>query len=261
MMQTKPGTPLAFEACENFRELGGYSGMNGKKVKYGVFYRTPALCNITTPHDLALFDSLNIKTVFDFRSEKERADLPDPTFKGVTEYAISAMVTPDGNEVNFDLEHLFSSTDGIGAVLADMNDGYSRMPFANKAYRAMFAQIIAGNTPLLFHCTAGKDRTGVAAALILRALGVSRADCIADYLITNICRKNNVEMLCKMLAKKIPAEQAAEYAPLLAGVKEESLVRSLDAIDAKYPDFETYLSAECGVSTQALTKMRADYLI
>lgn len=260
-MTYQPGTPLAFEACENFRELGGYTGLGGKKVKHGVFYRSPALSNIKTPHDKALFESLGIKTVFDFRSEAERGAAPDPAFDGVTEYEISAIVTQTGAEVNFDLEKLLASADGIGTMLADVYDGYRNLPFANKAYRAMFAEIIAGNTPLLFHCTAGKDRTGVAAALIMRALGVSRADCMADYLITNTCRKNNVAMLTALLAQKISAEDAAKYAPLLAGVKAESLALSLDAIDAKYPDFEAYLAAECGVSAVALCKMRADYLV
>ena len=59
------------------------------------------------------------------------------------------------------------------------------MPFGNPAYRALFGAIRAGQTPILFHCTAGKDRTGVAAALILKALGVSREDIVEDYLLTN----------------------------------------------------------------------------
>ncbi|MEG1381351.1 MAG: tyrosine-protein phosphatase [Ruthenibacterium sp.] len=261
MTENKLGMPLPFEACENFRELGGYLGMNGRQVKRGAFYRAPALGYIKSPHDVAMFNSLGIKTVIDFRSEAERSALPDPTFPGVTEYPISAMVMPEGGDVNFDLEALLSSAAGVQKMLTEVHGGYRNLPFANRAYCEMFAQIVAGNTPILFHCTAGKDRTGVAAALILRALGVSRADCMADYLITNTCRKNNIEMLSSVLCKTIPADKATGYAVLLAGVKAESLALALDAIDAKYPDFETYLAAECGVSSQALAKMRSDYLV
>lgn len=80
MQQERPGAPLPFEACENFRELGGYTGCGGRHVKYGAFYRSPALANIKTPADRARFEALGVRTVFDFRSEKERTLAPDPGF-------------------------------------------------------------------------------------------------------------------------------------------------------------------------------------
>ena len=83
MQQERPGAPLPFEACENFRELGGYTGCGGRHVKYGAFYRSPALANIKTPADRARFEALGVRTVFDFRSEKERTLAPDPDFPGV----------------------------------------------------------------------------------------------------------------------------------------------------------------------------------
>ena len=69
MQQERPGAPLPFEACENFRELGGYTGCGGRHVKYGAFYRSPALANIKTPADRARFEALGVRTVFDFRSD------------------------------------------------------------------------------------------------------------------------------------------------------------------------------------------------
>ena len=104
MQQERPGAPLPFEACENFRELGGYTGCGGRHVKYSAFYRSPALANIKTPADRARFEALGVRTVFDFRSEKERTLAPDPAFPGVVNIPASAMLAEDGSVVDFDLE-------------------------------------------------------------------------------------------------------------------------------------------------------------
>lgn len=76
----QPGAPLPFEAVTNFRELGGYEAAGGRHVKCGVFYRAPALANVKTPHDVALYKSLGVHTVFDLRSAAERTAWPDPSF-------------------------------------------------------------------------------------------------------------------------------------------------------------------------------------
>ena len=156
MQQERPGAPLPFEACENFRELGGYTGCGGRHVKYGAFYRSPALANIKTPADRARFEALGVRTVFDFRSEKERTLAPDPDFPGVVNIPASAMLAEDGSEVDFDLEKLLRSEDGIRMLTEGVHESYARMPFGNPAYRALFGAIRAGQTPILFHCTAGK---------------------------------------------------------------------------------------------------------
>lgn len=260
MHHANPGTPLPFEKAENFRELGGYVGFGGKHVRHGIFFRTPALCNVATPHDIALFESLGIKTVFDFRSSAERAHQPDPDFSAVTRFDISAITNPDGTEVNFDLKAVFQNAGGVQQMIDDVHQSYALLPFANKAYQTMFREICAGNTPVLFHCTAGKDRTGVAAALILLALGVPREDVIADYLLTNSCRGTDTAAIAKKIELLVPDSNAMEIAALVCGVRRESIELALDAITQKYPDFESYLAAECGVTDVMLAQMRADYL-
>lgn len=211
MQQERPGAPLPFEACENFRELGGYTGCGGRHVKYGAFYRSPALANIKTPADRARFEELGVRTVFDFRSEKERTLAPDPAFPGVVNIPASAMLAEDGSEMDFDLEKLLRSEDGIRMLTEGVHESYARMPFGNPAYRALFGAIRAGQTPILFHCTAGKDRTGVAAALILKALGVSREDIVEDYLLTNACRTTGRDQFRGMLERAgLPTAQAQQ---------------------------------------------------
>ena len=261
MQQPKPGTALVFEACENFRELGGYVGCGGKRVRYGVFYRAPALANLHTPADREHFLSLGIRTAFDFRSESERALAPDPEFPGVKNIAVNALFTPDGSEQNFDLEEIVRSKAGLRLLTEGVHEGYVRMPFENPAYKALFAAILADETPVLFHCTAGKDRTGVAAALILRTLGVSRKDIIADYLLTNHYRVRSGAAFCKTLEQMgVPAPLAAQVARVGSGVRRKSIESALDAIDARYPRFEDYLAEQIGINAAALAHLRATYL-
>ena len=76
MTHAAPGTPLPFEACDNFRELGGYQGLGGKHVKYGVFYRTPALANLHTPADLERFASLGVRTILTSARTRKKSKCP-----------------------------------------------------------------------------------------------------------------------------------------------------------------------------------------
>lgn len=261
MQKRTPGQQLPFAACPNFRELGGYRGADGRCVRYGVFYRAPALEAIAAPADRALFDSLGIRTIFDFRSETERRLAPDPAFLGIEHIAVNALTAPDGGEQDFDLEKLIGTDAGLRLLTEGVHESYARMPFDNAAYRALFDAIRADKTPLLFHCTAGKDRTGVAAALILRALGVSRADIIADYLLTNKYRAVGQESFrARLAAMGLPEEKAALVARQAIGVRRESIESALDAIDARYPSFETYLAAELDTDAAALAALRARYL-
>lgn len=254
------GTPLSFVACENFRELGGYLGLGGKTVKHGLFYRAPALSNLRKAEDIALFASLGIRTVFDFRSTTERIAEPDPVavLCGARHVEMSAIVDAAGNEVNFDfMEALKQGRPAIDVLQNTLRERYANMPFANPAYKALFAALAAEEVPLLFHCTAGKDRTGIAAALILKALGVSRANIVADYMQTNACSKKGYLQLAEMLKRHFPEQVALDLACVTASVQEESILSTLDEMDARYPDFADFLSAEYAFDRQALERLRA----
>ena len=174
----------------------------------------------------------------------------------------SAMLAEDGSEVDFDLEKLLRSEDGIRMLTEGVHESYARMPFGNPAYRALFGAIRAGQTPILFHCTAGKDRTGVAAALILKALGVSREDIVEDYLLTNACRTTGRDQFRGMLERAgLPAAQAQQVTEIATGVRRESIESALDAIEDKYPSFEEYLRAEFEIGAAELEDIRARYLV
>lgn len=260
-----PGTPLPFEQAENFRQLGGYAGAEGKRVKNNVFYRSGALCDaVRTPHDKALLESLGLKVICDLRSSQEREQMPDPDVPGARRQEISAMTMADGQEINFDLASFFTlPAEELDAVMDQVQRGYADMPFGNEAYKGMFRYLCDGDVPLLFHCTAGKDRTGVAAMLILKTLGVSDEDVMADYLQTNVCRAQSRAALQEKFAAALGGqldESRRRLVGLLTGVEAEALQLTMDAIRGKYLRFEDYLLAEYGIDEQMLARLRRMYL-
>ena len=146
------------------------------------------------------------------------------------------------------------------ALFKQVHDCYAALPFHNAAYKAMFAEIQQHHTPLYFHCTAGKDRTGVAAALILLTLGVSRQDVLADYMRTNDCRPGSTGKIAEILHAHFSPEKAKAISALACGVKEESLALALDSITQKYADFDAYLLAEYNIDAPARAALCEAYL-
>lgn len=257
-----PGTPLPFEGPENFRELGGWPAAGGRRVKYGLFYRCGALCEIKTPADKALFASLGVRVICDLRSSMERAALPDPEYPGIVRHDLSAILTQEGQEVNYDPREFARSTPAqLSEVARSMKGIYARLPFHSEAYRAIFREIQNRRLPLLFHCSAGKDRTGIAAALILLALGASRETVTEDFMLTNRCRPRETARLEKRLAAQLAADPGfAPYMQAVGGVLQQNLDAALDAILARYGSFEEYFAAEYGLDAPALARLRDDCL-
>lgn len=199
---------------------------------------------------------------WDLRSESEKRQEPDPVFAGVEYIGRSALRDEQGRDVDFDIEAIFAGGEqSVAEMLRTVDGGYAHMPFQNSAYVELFRILADGRVPLYFHCSAGKDRTGIGAALILLALGVDRETVMKDYLITNSCRPKSRQRVTKMLEHFFAPERAKELAALTTGVQRSSLERALHAIDARYPRFEDYLAAECGVQEQTLARIRAMYLV
>ena len=254
--QSQPGTPLPFDGADNFRELGGYPVQDGRHIRRGVFWRTGALGKLVSEHDRSLFLSLGIRSVLDLRSSAERQYLPDPPWLGAKLYTVSAILDEAGQEVNFDPRFLAAQSAQMTQryLEADIPRIYERLPFANPAYRQLFACVLSGQTPILFHCTAGKDRTGVAAALLLLALGADRQTVRHDYLLTNRWRADSIH------AAQEKEPERADLLLQLMSVRSTDLDRSLQAIDRRYPSIEAYFFREYGLDAAALERLRDLYL-
>lgn len=220
------------------RELGGYAAAGQKRVKWGVLYRAGELFSMTG-NDKKLLEKRNITTIVDFRAKDERDAAPDTvpaTVKERLELPIDAgnlmgmAYTPDGAE-------------------AEMKKLYRALPEEGvPRYRVLFARLAdPANVPLLFHCTAGKDRTGLAAALILYALGADMKTIFDDYL-------ESVIHLQKRLA---PVFESQPYMVPYMTVQKDYLETAFARME-HYGGLDGYIRKELGAD---IGRLRALYTV
>lgn len=232
----------------NFRDVGGYETEDGRFVRWGKIYRSAALSGLT-PDDLAKIEALDIDYVYDLRSVGERRDEPTRWPEtGATlvshdyELDISAFMTA------------FAEGPSAEKVRAAMTAFYPAVVDSHKIqFRAVFTELLEGDDgAILYHCSAGKDRTGVQTALILSALGVPREVVIEDFLLSNQHHK--------MSGDSGPmAGMPPEVLEVLGGVERPYLEAFFAEIDRRYGGVEGYLAAELGVGAADIQRLRALY--
>ena len=161
---------IHFEKIENFRDLGGYESNYGE-TRFGVVYRSATLA-YATKKDIEKLASLGIKTILDLREDRLKKELPDPMKKD------SRFVVIERN------------VNGSGRIPKDYQDGvdsYIEMLEDPASAREIFKTILNCEKPMVFHCNAGKDRTGVFALILLLLAGVHKDDINADYMLSYPC--------------------------------------------------------------------------
>ncbi|MDZ7282978.1 tyrosine-protein phosphatase [Sphingomonas sanguinis] len=253
------GTPVAahnrvlpLQGGRNFRDLGGYRTADGRTVKWGLLYRSGQMHDLT-PADYVTLQKLGIRTVCDFRDTRERTTEPTLWPAGHSpkvlsdDYALdmSAMKIP-GDPASWTHEQVVTAMTATYPKLLDQFNGQ---------YRRMFAELLAGDVPLAFHCTAGKDRTGVAAALLLTALGVPRATIVDDYLLSNQHMAPAPAHPTGFWAKLSP-----EAARTFAGV-DRRYIDAVFAVTDRHPGGTMgYLRDELGLDAGKIARLRALYL-
>ena len=229
----------------NFRDLGGFQGADGKHVAWGKFFRTDGLSDLTDG-DLAYLASIPVVTFADFRTDEESLRYPDripPTAKTVLHLPIApGYLNPAGPR---NLEDYGSPDEFMLHMYRDLalDKGITA------TYKKFFAAVQnEKDIPLIFHCSAGKDRTGIAAALILTTLGVDRETILEDYEISNVYLGNKYAALVK----------EKPYLQGLFTVKKAFLNEALTLIEAEYGSVPAYLEKALDVD---IAGMRRRFLI
>ena len=256
-----PGTQLMLEGADNFRELGGYPAAEGKTVRWGQIWRGVPTARLSSEADRARLDALGLRLILDLRSTEEARKEPDYVPDGARLVQICGLCTEEGQEVCFspaDIERMVQTVPE-GMSIPEMM--YSRMLFGNKAFRELFRALEAGETPVLFHCTAGKDRTGVAAMLILLALGATDETICADFAQTNVCRRQEIDRLLAQHAEEIARDPEKKMLYLgAAGVDPAAAPFVLRTIREKCGSAQDYLEQEYGLTPARLMRLRRMYL-
>ena len=245
-MQT-PTRSLNLSGATNFRDLGGYAGQDGRLVRWRRLFRSDHLAALT-PDDLALLSTLGLARVCDFRGAAERAPLAC-ALPGVVVHslAIEPTVVQRMKEL-LESGHALTAQDTVRL----MQQTYRAIVQDNAPrFAELFGHLLESDAPLVFHCTAGKDRTGFAAALILLALGVPRAVVMQDYLLTNDLFR---------MPKVAPGLASQEVLDVLWRVQEDFLDVALHAVEADFGGVPRYLAQALGVGPREQQRLSALYL-
>lgn len=234
---------MPMEGAYNFRDLGGFPTQDGLSVKWGVLFRSDDLMNLTDA-DLEYLEHLSILSIVDFRTEEEVKVSPDRLHALLNTYWLP--LTPG----NLSKEAIVRAS---GSLALDqlMEDAYIDLVSKEECIDCYhrFFEVLSDpqKPPVIFHCSAGKDRTGVAAALLLLGLGVSEELVMANYLESN----GNLHQKYSSVLEKYP-----QLEPMFS-VKQEYLQYALDYLKNKYGSVENYLKKELKVD---LRKLKNIYL-
>ena len=241
---------LPFERGVNFRDLGGYETVDGRRVKWRKLFRCGHLSTLSEA-DQALLESLRLGAVIDFRTASEDEKRSSLFPQSLKDRRIRLNIWPKSSRALNDILRLLAAGEIDDDDICQSSDVVYRefVTDFTAEYAQMFRHLksIAG-APTLIHCTAGKDRTGLGAALILVALGVPEKTIFEDYLVTNTCpilRSEIFEIVRAAMPMSEPDE--ARFMHLL-GAREDSLQAALDAMIELSGSVEGYLRDALGVT-------------
>ncbi len=249
---------IPFKGGHNFRDLGGYPTSDGRMTAWGLVYRSGSLAALSD-EDHALLHSLKLALVFDLRSTRERGVRP------------SRLPEPAAFEVWF-RDHKTSAADVVDLVqkpeahsgLAHemMVELYRGLAYEQaESFAELFRRLASGHLPMVFHCAAGKDRTGTADAILLDLLGVERSEVIADYVLTD----SFFDRLCEMalsdpVSGKLAAFDKDIWTPLMQA-RPEYVATMLETISARHGSTEGFVREVLGLSAIQVAAIRERLLV
>ncbi len=262
---------IGLTGVKNARELGGFKTTDGRTVKSGKLLRTGKLVKATDEDKQKLVDTYHLTKDIDFRFDAEIAKDPDPTLPGVEYYNFPAvgismidLTSEEGQGYTKDALNSLIKMDKDGNLI----NSYYKMMYRSlyvtddglNAYRNFFQQLLAANgNTVLWHCSAGKDRTGNAAMLLLIALGVDKETAIQDYLLTNDYVAADKKAAYDKYYEKTHNEKIAQDFASDPGVKRAWIEESFKTIEKYYGSVNGYLHKALGLTDDDIAKLRAAY--
>ena len=244
---TERHTP--FEGCFNFRDIGGYPTTDGQSVKWGKYYRAGRQDRMT-PADLAQARDLGIRTQIDLRKNDEVQDQGRGPLETMGAKYVHLPVIPDGGT------DLLAQLVGDTGISGKRYLGY--LEFGGDTWVKMFDVFAeAEDHPIVLHCTAGKDRTGVSTAFLLSVLGVERKIIEADYLLTNVDVARQVKFVEANVG--LPEGMTRDEMTFHAGVPENAMHDFLNGLEERWGGALGYLR-DVGIDDHTFAAVRANFL-
>ncbi|WP_414151310.1 tyrosine-protein phosphatase [Acetobacterium carbinolicum] len=243
---------IQLENSINIRDIGGYTGMDGRKIKWRKVIRSEELAHLSDK-DVSYFAALRLKHVFDFRN-KSKAERQVDRLPKTAEYHLLPIFSGD----DMGLDHKDFTQPGM--VDAFMRRIY-KLQTEDRAQR--FAEVLKyltepSESPILYHCTNGKDRTGFMTYLILSILGVKEDVILSDYTLTNLTFDESYNLLGNIMSEELGIENYHLWE--FYGVKPDWLKTSMDYVNTHFGNVETYLMEKTDLREKDFKKIRDNLL-
>lgn len=267
---------LPVKGIVNARDLGGYEVEGGQHVKTGRLIRAAHLADATDA-DIAYLESLPVATVIDFRKEEELKGKADRDVTGARYVSLS--VDASGNAManateeekkkmtgrkKFDVKKIIvfaAFNDKAKTVAREMYPTLLFSPECQRQFARFFRLVLETESgAVLYHCTQGKDRTGIASALLLAALGASRETIVADFDATNKVYENDVRKYSRRVRFWGGKDEEIAVVKAFLGCNTDNFIKALDTIDAQYGSMEAYLKGPIGLTDKDIMILRERYL-
>jgi protein-tyrosine phosphatase len=246
-----PNREVTLEGAVNFRDMGGYVTTDYRRIKWERIYRAADISKLTDS-DMEELKRRKIYTVIDFRGEKEAENAPDCLLPG-TDY----LLLPAGSGNTSDMAEF---TKGSNSGTEVMKAFYSDISAFKEKYRPFFLKLLTlpDTSAIVFHCSAGKDRTGIAVALLLYALEIPMETIFSDYVSTNHYREeDNKRMIDYMVNEQgIDRRMAGE----IMTANPQYLEAMFNALKKKYGSIDVFFYNELGIGEDAKLILREKYL-
>ena len=240
---------VPLEGGSNFRDFGGYRTAGGATVRRGLVFRSAHLGGLTDA-DRSAIDKLGVKTIVDLRGVNEAAETPH-LIEGLACKVVGAHIEPQlGEHLRAGVENGTLTPFVVMELLTDHYRDYPRR--CAPGFRTLFATLSDGqHRPLVFHCTAGKDRTGFASALLLTLLGVPWEQVLEDYLRTNELWTGHIG--------RYPELDLDTRAAIIEA-RQPYLEAAFEALRADYGNPEAFAERALGLDAAARRRLQADLL-
>lgn len=249
----------------NFRDLGGIPAADGKTVRYGKLYRSGHLAKIKPKTAKKLRDKKGLRTVIDLRAPAELSEKRDVVAEGV-EYLHLPPLNDEQNPAvtrktaKSILNRIMAFEGGARAYLADTYRTMVTTEPSLEALRELIRELMENDGAVLWHCTQGKDRTGVASAAVLLALGVDREEIMRDYMRTNrSCRFKNFWIFIGVTIVTLSIHTAYSLHLLLTSQR-DFLTAAFEEMDRTYGGTEGFLRQGLELTDEDITELREIYL-
>lgn len=265
---------IILDGVQNARQLGGYVGTDGKRVRNNVILRTATLFRASGETLRKLSEVFKVSDIVDFRMIQETVTMPEPCIEGASYHHFSVLNDLPVTEEDFKLyKELMKNGDLVykyqtmydRKISVDMVNNYKTMAFSDEGregYRNYFNVLLnkPENASVLFHCTQGKDRTGIAAILILSALGVDKETILADYMLTNEAYSPLLRGIRDKLIAANVSREVIDFAIMMESVNEGFIKPVIEEMNREYGSVVGYITGGLGLAAADIKQLNELYL-